>query len=232
MKTGAAHTPDRHSMLSEESSERHIDFEACDQQFGQTPDNKPALVRSVQKIGKSVRNLAERLHGAGGHQRHLQKTESYHAIPALLSSEALSDTEVRLDERIRTLCLVVIALSGLVGGIYFGRGVMLPFVLALAFSYLLTPLIDLLSCRDAKCRVKLPRALAIIIAVLVAVGMIGVLVLVLYSSVPQPNFEVALIFTQPMCNSSQRPSCTMCSTGANFCQACPDICRKGGSFAQ
>jgi hypothetical protein len=56
---------------------------------------------------------------------------------------------------------------------YYLKDVLIPFLLALALKYLLTPLIDCLACQDMKCRFRLPRALAVLLAILVAfLGMV------------------------------------------------------------
>ena len=56
-----------------------------------------------------------------------------------------------IEERIRTLCLCVLAVSALAAALYYMRTVLIPLVMALALKYLLQPLIDLLTKRPLQC---------------------------------------------------------------------------------
>ena len=103
------------------------------------------------------------------------------ARPALLGGDALSPAQQRVDERIRTLSLAVLATTAAAAGVYHLRGILVPFVLALALKYLLTPLIDTLSCSGPawkKCFCRMPRGIAVLlsfvltISILVALGMV------------------------------------------------------------
>ena len=142
------------------------------------------------------------------------------ARPALLGTDALSRDQQRLDERIRTLCLVVMALAVCAAALHYLEQILVRFVLALALKYLLTPLIDLVrairfepqdqadvcsgtcaetrwgrqlsvdmpllpnaSCRAASCRCKLPRGLAILVALALAIGGLAVLGIVVARSI-------------------------------------------------
>jgi len=82
----------------------------------------------------------------------------------VLSRGDLTREEQNLDERIRTLCLVVIALAVLGMTLHALSEVLIPFFIALALKYLLTPIIDLISCRGGPCKIKLPRGVAILLA--------------------------------------------------------------------
>ena len=86
------------------------------------------------------------------------------ARPSMLGADALSARQQRVDERIRTLCLVVLSVAVVGVGAYQLREILMRLVLALALRYLLTPLIDCLSCLHGRCRYKLPRPLAIVIS--------------------------------------------------------------------
>ena len=94
------------------------------------------------------------------------------AKPSLLGTEALSSRQAHLDDRIRTLSLVICASAVLAAAVYYLQNILVRFVLALALQYLLTPLISAIQC----CRV--PRGLAILLAFgataggLVAVGVL------------------------------------------------------------
>ena len=94
------------------------------------------------------------------------------AKPSLLGTEALSSRQAHLDDRIRTLSLVICASAVLAAAVYYLQNILVRFVLALALQYLLTPLISAIQC----CRA--PRGLAILLAFgataggLVAVGVL------------------------------------------------------------
>eukprot|EP00966_Prymnesium_polylepis_P242102 5599034-Prymnesium_polylepis.1 len=64
----------------------------------------------------------------------------------LLPKAKFTADELHLDERIRTLCLVIMALAVLAGAAYFLKNILIPFVLALALAYLLAPISK--SCRS------------------------------------------------------------------------------------
>jgi hypothetical protein len=96
--------------------------------------------------------------------------------PALLPRKPLSKVEGLIDERIRTLCLVVCALAVLYFAMWTLSDVLILFFLAVALKYLLTPLIDFLSCRHPRsvryadrCPVQLGRKWAVLFALLIAV---------------------------------------------------------------
>lgn len=96
------------------------------------------------------------------------------STPAVLyhgmSTTGLNSREQLIDERIRTLCLVILASAVVAAGMYELKSILVPFVLALALKYLLTPLIDVLSCKHARCPLKLPRGLAVLLALVLALG--------------------------------------------------------------
>ena len=95
------------------------------------------------------------------------------ARPALFGTDALSTRQQRQDDRIRTLCLVILAIAVVGFGAYYLNQILIRFVLALALRYLLMPLIDVLSCANVhNCRFRLNRTLAILIALLIAAGML------------------------------------------------------------
>ena len=106
------------------------------------------------------------------------------APPSLLGTDPLSASQQRQDERIRTLCLVVLSVAVLGGAAYYLKAILIRFVLALALRYLLMPLIDVLSCAHVpSCRFRLNRALAILIALLIAAGVLCALGLVVAKSI-------------------------------------------------
>ena len=118
----------------------------------------------------------------------------------------LSSSQVPIEERIRTLSLAVCALGVVGAALLYLRAVLVPLVLAIALSYLLTPVVDLLSkrplrcagvtlcaaepargwtrcCRDLFCRLKLPRIVAVFVALGVAFAVLGVLGFIVADSV-------------------------------------------------
>lgn len=102
----------------------------------------------------------------------------------MLGTDMLSVRQLRVDERIRTLCLVVISVAVLGYGAYYLRAILIRFVLAMALKYLLTPVIDVLSCHHVNsCKYKLPHHVAILIALALAASMLGVLTLVVARSI-------------------------------------------------
>ena len=100
---------------------------------------------------------------------------------APLSETPLTASEQTLDGKIRTVCFVVIATIMIAFAMHELRHIMVPFFIALALKYVLTPLINLLSCADHycdharfRCPCRLPRWMAVICAILIA--MISLLV--------------------------------------------------------
>lgn len=87
------------------------------------------------------------------------------------------------DERIRTLCLVLLAMAVIAAGAYYLKEIAIPFLQALAISYLLTPIIDFLSCKDASCPLKLPRSIAVFLSFGIAIGVLVVLAAVVTRSI-------------------------------------------------
>ena len=129
--------------------------------------------------------------------------------PALLGS--LSDEEHQVEERLRTLALCICASGVVAYGLYTLRSVLVPLVLAVALTYLLQPLIDILSQRPLRCcgtvccrrppesvhtvrpflrpfaecvlQLKLPRWLAVCLALAFAFGVLGLLGFVVADSI-------------------------------------------------
>ena len=99
-----------------------------------------------------------------------------------IQGRGLTELELHHDERIRTLCFVICASAVVYGLIFILRDVLVPFFLALAIKYLLTPLINLLSCNREtypRCKYRLPHGIAILMSMTVAVGglsFLGVLI--------------------------------------------------------
>jgi len=102
----------------------------------------------------------------------------------------LTEKEKHHDERIRTLCFVIMACAVLYYLVLTLRDVLVPFFLALAIKYVLTPLINVLSCRHrahedtaGRCSWRLHRGFAIFVAMMLAAGMLSVLGILIVRSV-------------------------------------------------
>jgi len=74
-------------------------------------------------------------------------------------------------------CLVILAAVALGGALYFMRPVLVPLVLAVLISYLVAPIVNLV-----QVRLKVPRTIAVVAALLIAAGSISLVVLMLSSS--------------------------------------------------
>jgi AI-2 transport protein TqsA len=74
--------------------------------------------------------------------------------------------------------LLVIAAVALTVALIWARAVMVPFVLALLLTYMVTPMVDLL-----QTRLRVPRFLALLAAFVVIAGGVGMLVLLLVTSI-------------------------------------------------
>ncbi len=85
---------------------------------------------------------------------------------------------VQRELRIQTVCLLVIAILAATAAAYWLKPVLIPFVLAVFFTYSLLPLADLL-----RKYVKLPRWLALIVTLLVGVGALMVVALITTASI-------------------------------------------------
>eukprot|EP00908_Phaeocystis_cordata_P015267 Transcript_26393.p1 GENE.Transcript_26393~~Transcript_26393.p1 ORF type:complete len:454 (-),score=197.64 Transcript_26393:69-1376(-) len=101
----------------------------------------------------------------------------------------LNETEKNHDERIRTLCFVIMASAVVYYLVLTLREVLVPFFLALAIKYMLSPLINVLSCDKRaypqcdKWRWRMHRGLAICIAMVLAAGVLAVLGVLVVRSV-------------------------------------------------
>jgi predicted PurR-regulated permease PerM len=76
-----------------------------------------------------------------------------------------------------TVSVVVLAVVAAAAALAYTRPVMVPFVLALFLSYLVSPLVDLL-----EDRFRVPRFVSILIALLTAVGVLTLLALLIMTS--------------------------------------------------
>ena len=97
----------------------------------------------------------------------------------LLQAPHFTESERNFGRLLKLGCLAIIALAVVYVAMEKLKAILIPFMLALALSYLLTPLIDALSCRhDTSCRYRMPRGLAVFISILVACAVLGFIVLV------------------------------------------------------
>ncbi len=86
-------------------------------------------------------------------------------------------TRVAEPPNLTEISLVVIAAVAIAAAIAYTRTVMVPFVLAVFISYAVSPLVDL-----AQDRFRIPRAVSIIFALAVAIGLLTLLVLLISTS--------------------------------------------------
>lgn len=94
-----------------------------------------------------------------------------HSVPNALSSAPLKKGEIEVDGKIRTASLAIIATTCICFAVYKLKAVLVPFVLAVALKFLLTPIINVLSCANCSTpgNCKLPRGLAIIFSFVVVI---------------------------------------------------------------
>ena len=104
--------------------------------------------------------------------------------PKMLTMRELTDTERNVTRMIKVTCLVVIAMAVVYTAMDRLEAILIPFVLALALSYLLKPMIDCFSCANASqsCHYRLPRPVAVLLALFVAVLVLLGLGLVIVSA--------------------------------------------------
>ena len=104
-----------------------------------------------------------------------------------IKGPGLTVQEKHHDERIRTLCFVMMAGAVLYYLVLTLRDVLVPFFLALAIKYVLTPLINVLSCRhrahESTGQWRLHRGFAIFVAMMLAAGMLSMLGILVVRSV-------------------------------------------------
>jgi len=88
-------------------------------------------------------------------------------------------SEMRVGYIIMISCLMIIALGVVFTFMDRLQEILIPFVLAVALSYLLTPLVNFLSCHGQAHRCRLHRGIAVGLAFLVGVGVLVFVALVL-----------------------------------------------------
>lgn len=100
--------------------------------------------------------------------------------PPKLNVPEMSAEEQNYARLIKVGCLVIIALAVIYMAAEKLEKILIPFFLALAFSYLLTPLIDFFSCRNVDgCVCRMPRALAVLLSFIVACAVLISLALII-----------------------------------------------------
>lgn len=109
--------------------------------------------------------------------QHSRESMAHELVP-----DSLNSVERLLDERIRTSCLVIIASAIILAAMEYLKEILRPFFVALTFRYLLTPIIEFLSCQSrtsrklfgsstspsSRCPFRLPRPIAIVLAFFLA----------------------------------------------------------------
>ena len=79
---------------------------------------------------------------------------------------------------LNTVCLMILAAVALTAALIYTRSVMIPFVLALFISYMVSPLVDFM-----QVRLKVPRGLSTFFALLVVLALMTLLGLLITTSV-------------------------------------------------
>lgn len=84
----------------------------------------------------------------------------------------MGEVDTRVDERawLSTVSLLVLATVATAGALFYTSAVMVPFVLALFLSYLVSPIVD-----GMQTMARVPRALSIFVALLIVVGLLTLL---------------------------------------------------------
>jgi AI-2 transport protein TqsA len=103
-----------------------------------------------------------------------RRQSSGHASPEFEHLE-LTAKEQHFDNQIRTACLVILASAVIYSAMHYLQAVLVPFVMALALKYLLTPLIDCISCAGQRDRcLSCPRGIAVVLSFFIAIcGLVG-----------------------------------------------------------
>ena len=87
--------------------------------------------------------------------------------------KALTESERTFSHYIKLLCLVIIATAVVYTAMDQLEKILVPFVLAVALSYLLTPLVNVLSCKECPgCWCRVPRGCAVLLAFIFGVLML------------------------------------------------------------
>src|SRR3954465_15386948 len=76
----------------------------------------------------------------------------------------------RADRRVRTACLMILAIVALGVTLYWLRPVLVPFVFAVLFTYCITPLVDL-----QMQYLRVPRVVALIITAVLGAAILAVI---------------------------------------------------------
>lgn len=102
----------------------------------------------------------------------------------MLVSPELSAQERNLGRIIKLACLLTIALAIVYQAMDRLESILIPFMLAIAISYLLTPLIECLTCKSVKgCWCRMPHAIAVLISIIVAMVILASVGVVLVEAV-------------------------------------------------
>ena len=96
------------------------------------------------------------------------------------------DNNINKEQRFQTVCLLILSIIAIAFALYWLRPMMIPFVLALFFSLILTPLIELQSKYF-----KIPRVLAVVTTLVIGLLVLTTLGLLVSASVTQMlvNFD-------------------------------------------
>ena len=115
------------------------------------------------------------------------------------------EQEGRAGVIIRTTCLMIIATAVVYEGMERLRDILIPFLLAVAISYLLAPIVDLLSCRGKTAGCRLPRIVAVFTAFLIGCFILTTVGLVLLQALntfqeraPTYNHRIELLLERAL----------------------------------
>lgn len=140
-----------------------------------------------------------------GRHRRLVTEEMWSQHSGRLLFASLSPSQSELEERLRTVCLCICASGVVAYGLARLKFALVPLVLSLSLKYLLQPMIDALTgmslpsssvswkmsvdhgwrrrLRSALCRLKLPRGVAVVVALCVALAFLATLAAIVAESV-------------------------------------------------
>lgn len=104
--------------------------------------------------------------------------------PPMFSPPEMTSTEREYSRLFKVTCLMVIAAGVIYVGMDRLQGILIPFLLALAMTYLLKPLIDLLSCSNVdSCTWKLSRGWAVFFSIIIAALVLVLVSMIMWSAI-------------------------------------------------
>lgn len=122
-----------------------------------------------QELARLKQQVAELQHREQLHIDHSEEPPSDEPT-RLLGTDPLNDAERVVDDHLRTACLAIIAIAVVFAALYYLRSMFVPLFLAIALAQVLKPMIDWLTRERKACcfHYRLPRGVAVVVAVLTA----------------------------------------------------------------